>query len=73
MILTVQKMGADCGFKLNEFDLLTLLYADDQILLSGSENPLQKALYALDKIINGYSFSVPTEKTKVIIFVINSR
>ena len=47
------KMGADCRFKLHDFKLSTLLHADDQIILSGSENIQQKAFSALDNIING--------------------
>ena len=50
------KMGADRRFKLNEFELLSLLYADDQILLYGSEN-------FLVKISNGYNLSIPAAKT----------
>ena len=67
-------MGAECGFKLNDFKLSTPLYADDLILLSGSENVLQKAFYALDKIINGYNSSISTGKPKVIaFFVVNGQ
>lgn len=54
------------GFKLYNFKLLILSYEDDQILLAGSENALQKAFYALD--INGCSLSMSTEKTELIEF-----
>ena len=59
-------MSADCGFKLNYFKLSTLLCADDQILLSGSEYALPKAFNALEKMIKGYNLNIYTEKSKRI-------
>lgn len=53
-------MTLDCRF---------FLYENEQFLLSGSENFLQKAFCTLDKIINGSNLNMPTEKNKIIIAV----
>lgn len=37
-------------------------------MFSESENSLQKAFCALDKIINGYNLNMSTENTKLIAF-----
>ena len=60
--------GADYGFKLSDFELSTLLYGDDQILLFGLENDVQKTFYAYGKIMNDHNLSIPTETTKLIAY-----
>lgn len=47
-------------------NLSTLLYAEDQILLLGWENALQKAFYTLHKNFNGNNLNMSTGKTKLI-------
>lgn len=55
------------GFKVSDFRP-TVLYTNDQIILSGSENALQKTfLSTLDKIMNSYNLSILVEKTKLLL------
>lgn len=42
------------------------LYAHDQVLLSGSDDTLQRSFCTLNRIINDYNLSIFTEKTKLI-------
>ena len=67
------KMDADCGFKQNDFKLSGLLYTYDHIILSGSENTLQKVYHAPDKIFNSYNLSTSIERLNYLLYVVNNQ
>lgn len=52
--------------KLNNFILSILLYVDDQVLISRSEN-LKEGMYKLGKIIKMYNLTISAKKTKLLI------
>ena len=54
---------------LKELIFNTLLFADDQFIISDTENNLQKAVYLLYNISKGYNLEIATKKTKVFGFV----
>lgn len=58
----------DSHFKIQEQILDTLLFADDQVLISSSENDLQKATFQLSNILKNYNLNISTKKTKVLAF-----
>ena len=45
-----------------------MFFADDQVLISGSENGLQKALFQLNNITKNYNLNISIKKTKVLAF-----
>jgi len=47
----------------------TLLFADDQFIISVTEDNLQKAVYLLYNISKEYNLEIATKKTKVFDFV----
>jgi len=47
----------------------TLLFADDQFIISDTEDSLQKAFYLLYNISKEYNLEIATKKTKVFGFV----
>ena len=47
----------------------TLLFADDQFIISDTEDNLQKAVYLLYSISKEYNLEIATKKTKVFGFV----
>jgi hypothetical protein len=47
----------------------TLLFADDQFIISDTEDNLQKAIYLLHSISKEYNLEIATKKTKVFGFV----
>ena len=47
----------------------TLLFADDQFIISDPEDNLQQAVYLLHKISKEYNLKIATKKTKVFGFV----
>ena len=47
----------------------TLLFADDQFIISDTEGNLQKAVYSLYSISKAYNLEISTKKTKVFGFV----
>jgi hypothetical protein len=49
--------------------LNTLLFTDDQVIISHSENELQNSTHKLNKLINKYGMKISTEKTKQWHFV----
>jgi hypothetical protein len=49
----------------NKF-LNTLLFADDQVIISHLEEELQKPTHKLNKLINKYGMKISTEKTKTM-------
>jgi Reverse transcriptase (RNA-dependent DNA polymerase). len=48
--------------------LLRLLFADDQVIISNTEDNLQKAAYKLNKIITGHGLTTSVKKTKLKAF-----
>jgi hypothetical protein len=44
----------------------TILYADDQVILTESEDELQMAVNELDKIVKKYDMKISTTETKTI-------
>ncbi len=55
-------------FKLNEFNLHILLYADDAVLFSNSKHSLQQMLNKLKVYSDAWQLSVNVNKTKIMIF-----
>jgi len=47
----------------------TLLFSDDQFIISDTEDNLQKAVYLLYNISKEYNLEIATKKTKVFGFV----
>jgi hypothetical protein len=47
----------------------TLLFADDQFIISDTEDNLQQAVYLLHRISKEYNLEIATKKTKVFGFV----
>ena len=48
--------------------LSTLLFADDQVIITNTEDNLQKAAYKLNQIITEYSLTISVQKTKSMAF-----
>jgi hypothetical protein len=48
--------------------LLTLLFADDQVIISNTENNLQKADHKLNQILTEYGLTMSVQKTKSMKF-----
>jgi beta-xylosidase len=44
----------------------TILYADDQVIISESEDELQIAVNELNKIVKKYDVKITTTKTKTV-------
>jgi len=63
----LQKLKTGKYFK--ELILNTLLFADDQFIISDTEDNLQKAVYLLYNISKEYNLEIATKKTKVFGFV----
>ena len=57
-----------CGVSVSEQMISLLMYADDIILISDSQEGLQKQLDTLNKWSTKWSLSVNVDKTKVIHF-----
>jgi len=47
----------------------TLLFADDQFIISNTQDNLQRAVYSLYNISKEYNLEIATKKTKVFVFV----
>ena len=62
-----QKLKLSKYFK--ELIFNTLLFADDQLIIAGTEDNLQRAVYLLYKISKEYNLEIATGKTKVFGFV----
>jgi len=54
---------------LKELFFNTLLFADDQFIISDTKDNLQKAVYLLYNIYKEYNLEIATKKTKVFDFV----
>jgi hypothetical protein len=63
----LQKLKLSKYFK--ELIFNTLLFADDQFIISDTEDNLQKAVYLSHSISKEYNLEIATEKTKVFGFV----
>jgi len=63
----LQKLKTSKHFK--ELIFNTLLFADDQFIISDTEDNLQKALYLLYNMSKEYNLEIATEKTKVFSFI----
>ena len=63
----LQKLKTRKYFK--ELIFNTLLFADDQIIISDTEDNLQKAVYLLYSISKEYNLEIVTKKTNVFGFV----
>jgi RecA-family ATPase len=48
--------------------LLTLLFVDDQVIISNTEDNLQKAVHKLNQIITEYGLTISVLKTKSVVF-----
>ncbi|KAJ4427887.1 hypothetical protein ANN_23895 [Periplaneta americana] len=48
--------------------LNTLLYADDQVIISNSEDNLQRGLYTLNEILKDFGMEISAQKSKVMAF-----
>jgi len=63
----LQKLKTSKYFK--ELIFNTLLFADDEFIISDTEESLQKAVYLLCNISKEYNLEIATKKTKVFGFV----
>jgi hypothetical protein len=63
----LQKLKLNKYFK--ELIFNTLLFADDQFIVSDTEDNLQKAVYLLYSISKEYNLEIATKETKVFGFV----
>ena len=62
----LQKLKTSKYFK--ELIFSTLLFADDQFIISDTEDNLQKAVYLLYSISKDYNSEITTKKVEVIWF-----
>jgi len=53
----------------NKLIFNTLLFVDDQFIISDTEDNLQQVVYLLHRISKEYNLEIATEKTKVFGFV----
>ena len=65
--ILLQKLKTSKYFK--ELIFNTLLFADDQFIISDTEDNLQKAVYLLYNISKEYNLEIATKRTKVFGFV----
>lgn len=56
------------SFTIGNVVLNTILFADDQVILSTSEEELQRATYKLQQIFRNYNLEISTQKSKVMAF-----
>ena len=64
----LQKLKTSKYFK--ELIFNTLLFADDQCIISDTEENFQKAVYVLNSIYKEYNFEIATKKTKLFGFLV---
>jgi hypothetical protein len=53
-------------FYINNIEINTLLFADDQVILVNSEDNLQRAIHRLNVISKDYNMLISFDKTKVL-------
>ena len=57
------------GIQLNEEKKIeTILFADDQVIISKNENELQRSVYNLEKIAKKFGMKISSSKTKTLAF-----
>lgn len=56
------------NFRVNTSNLNCLLFADDQVVISDSENHLQSAAHKLFQITKHYNLTISNSKTKAMAF-----
>ena len=61
-IVTRWQMDLKKHFKIGNTSLDTLLFADDQVLISSSENDAQRALFNLSNISRNFNLNISTKK-----------
>ena len=67
IMILLQKLKTSKYFK--ELIFNTLLFADEQFIISDTEDNLQKTVYLLYNISKEYTLEIATKKTKVFGFV----
>jgi hypothetical protein len=65
VMIWLKKLKTSKHFK--ELIFNTLLFADDQFIISDTEETLQKAIYLLYSISKEYNLEIATKKTKVLV------
>ena len=65
--ICLQKLKSSKYFK--ELIFNTLLFSDDQFIISDTEDNLEKAFYLLYKISKEYNLEIATKKTKLFGYV----
>jgi hypothetical protein len=66
LITKWQKQGVT-GIKLSKnWQLSTLLFANDQVIIAETEDNLQKAAHKLNQIITEFGLTIPVQKTKSV-------
>jgi len=65
--ICLQKLNTSKYFK--ELIFNTLLFADDQFIVSDTKHNLQKAVYLLYNMSKEYNLEIATTKTKIFSFV----
>jgi uncharacterized membrane protein required for colicin V production len=58
-------MAGKCGFLKRKL-LTTLLFVGDQVILTASQDCLQKSLYQLSDVASEYNQIMSTSKTKIL-------
>jgi hypothetical protein len=53
-------------FYINNIEINSLHFADDQVILATSEDNLQRAIHRLNVISKDYNMRISTDKTKVL-------
>jgi hypothetical protein len=53
-------------FYINNIEINTLLFANNQVILANSEDNLQRAIHRLNVISKDYNMRISTDKTKVL-------
>lgn len=56
------------NFKINNTNYTTILFADDQVIISQNENDLQEAIFKLNKIASDFNLLISTSKSKTMAF-----
>ncbi|KAJ4434368.1 hypothetical protein ANN_22927 [Periplaneta americana] len=64
-----QLFGELLNFLTSALTLNTLLYADDQVIISNSEDNLQRGLYTLNEILKDFGMEISAQKSKVMAFL----
>jgi hypothetical protein len=53
-------------FCINNIEINTLLFADDQVILANSEDNLQRAIHRLNVMSKDYNMRISVDKTKLL-------